>query len=89
MQPDVIGPAVELLLTQHCGYEHGVDTYSRNVPCPEAQAVVDSFERNVDCLEDGCTVDGYSCQLEDGTDTSFIYRCRSGDRALIEIHHSG
>jgi hypothetical protein len=89
--PDVTGPAVELLQTQQCGYDGGIETYTTNVPCTEALAVLDAYfwEDNADCLDDTCTVRGYSCRLEDGTDTSFIHRCRAGDRAVIEFNVYG
>jgi hypothetical protein len=89
--PDISGPAVELLQTQHCGDEDGIQTWTKNVPCAQALAIRDAFffEDNQACRDEECTVDGYSCRLEDGTDTSFIYRCRSGDRSIAEFRVSG
>ena len=91
LPPDASGPAVELLQTQHCGDEDGIDIWTRNVACEDALAIRDAFffEDNEACLDEECTVNGYSCRIEDGTDTSFIYRCRSGDRFIVEFRVSG
>jgi hypothetical protein len=87
------GPVVEFLESKHCDYDAGVDTWTKNVACEEALELGVAFfsEENVDCLDDDaeCILNGYSCRLEDGTDTSFIYRCRSGERFIVEFRVSG